>query len=78
MTRELYIRHQFHVYMHCAGSEFILNTTLREHHVLNLWTETCPLRLRAYNQLPSCRRISGGLLAQVALLPHIGRRCAQT
>ena len=26
----------------------------------------------------SCRRISGGLLAQVALLPHLGRRSAQT
>ena len=34
-----------------------------------LWSGTCPLQLRAYTQIPSCRRISSGLIAQVALLP---------
>ena len=35
-----------------------------------LWSGTCPLQLRAYTQIPSCRRISSGLIAQVALLPN--------
>ena len=37
-----------------------------------LWSGTCPLQLRAYTQIPSCRRISSGLIAQVALLPFRG------
>ena len=37
-----------------------------------LWSGTCPLQLRAYTQIPSCRRISSGLIAQVALLPFWG------
>ena len=64
-----------------AGSEFILNANSEgqaQHHVLpNCDREHCLLQLQAYTQIPSCRKISGGLLAQVALLPR-GRRSAQS
>ena len=44
-----------------------------QHHVLpNCGREHCLLQLQAYTQIPSCRKISGGLIAQVALLPFRG------
>ena len=49
-----------------------------QHHVLpTCGREHCLLQLQAYTQIPSCRKISGGLIAQVALLPR-GRRSAQS
>ena len=59
-----------------AGSEFKIERQLWETRAAPrptyLWSGTCPLQLRAYTQIPSCRRISSGLIAQVALLPFRG------
>ena len=59
-----------------AGSEFLNERQLWETRAAPrptyLWSGTCPLQLRAYTQIPSCRRISSGLIAQVALLPFRG------
>ena len=67
------VAYQLHAY---AGSEFKIERQLWETRAAPrptyLWSGTCPLQLRAYTQIPSCRRISGGLIAQVALLPFRG------